>query len=148
MAAYVHGNVVTKPAEQPNEVRQREQKKRSKTVHLNRGYVMFLIVAAIVALFACVQYLQLQSDIMKRSKEITSMQRELSDAKEANTTKQNAIMNSMNLEEIRDIAINEFGMVPVEPQQIINYNDTNGSTMKQYADIPDSGIVASSDVVE
>ena len=148
MAAYVHGNVVTKPAEQPNEVRQREQKNRSKTVHLNRGYVMFLIVAAIVALFACVQYLQLQSDIMKRSKEITSMQRELSDAKEANTTKQNAIMNSMNLEEIRDIAINEFGMVPVEPQQIINYNDTNGSTMKQYADIPDSGIVASSDVVE
>ena len=38
------------------------------------------------------------------------MQQDLADAKEANTTKYNAIMNTMNLEEIRDMAMNQFGM--------------------------------------
>ena len=57
-------------------------------------------------------------------------------------------MNSMNLEQIRDIAINEFGMVYAEEDQIIKYQRPNGSAVTQFAGIPDSGIIASSDDVE
>ena len=84
-------------AKQPKEVSQRVRTNRTKALHMNRGYVAFLAVAAFVALFACMQYLQLQSEITNRSKNITSLQQELVDAKEANTTKYNAVMNSMNL---------------------------------------------------
>ena len=154
MATYVQGNVVRKtsaaapsPVKQ-KEVSQRVRTNRSKATHMNKGYVVFLAVAAMVALFACVQYLQIQSELTNRSKNITAMQQELADAKEANTTKYNAIMNSMNLEDIREIAITEFGMVYANEDQIIKYKNPCSTTVTQYAGIPKSGIVASSDEVE
>ncbi len=154
MATYVRGNTVRKETVvapqrvQQKEVSQRVRTNRSKAMHMNRGYVTFLAVAAVVALFTCVQYLQLQSDITSRSKHITSLQQELSDAREANATKYNAIMNTMNLEEIRDIAMNEFGMVYADENQVIKYQSPTGKTVIQYASIPGSGIAASSDSVE
>lgn len=155
MASYVYGNAVRKEQvtmpkreEQQREVSQRVRSNRTKALHMNRGYVIFLAVAAVVALFACVQYLQLQSEITNQSKHITSLQRELADAKEANTTKYNAIMNSMNLEEIRDIAMNEYGMVYADSEQIVKYQDPTGNGITQYAKIPESGVVASVDQVK
>ena len=155
MATYVSGNVVRKEAvvapkqvQKQKEVSQRVRTNRSKAMHMNRGYVTFLAVAAMVTLFACVQYLQLQSDITSRSKHITSLQQELSAAKEANTTKYNVIMNTMNLEEIRDVAMNQFGMVYADKDQIVKYQSPTGKSVTQFATIPGSGIIASSDVVE
>lgn len=154
MASYVYGNTVRKEAyvapkqEQQREISQRVRTNRNKALHMNRGYVVFLAAAAVVALFACVQYLQLQSEITTRSKNITSMQRELSDAKEANTTKYNSIVNSMNLEEIRDRAMNDLGMVYATPEQKIEYKSPTSNTVTQYESIPESGIIASSDKAE
>ncbi len=151
MAAYVHGNVVRKEAIAAEPQRQAPQKKvsqqvrrnRSKALHMNRGYVVFLTVASVVVLFACVQYLQLQSEITNRSKRIISLQQQLADAKEDNTTKYNVIMNSMNIEEIRDIAMNELGMVYAQDDQIVTYQSPTEGEITQYAAIPESGIVAS-----
>ena len=153
MATYVHGNVVRKelaPVQERTQTRSRRRTRaeRHKVLHMNRGYVVFLAVAAMVALFVCVQYLQLQSNITKRSQYITTLQRDIATAREENTTKDNEIMNSMNLEEIRDIAINEFGMVYASPEQVIEYHSPEGESVKQYSGIPDSGIVASSDVIK
>ena len=155
MATYIHGNVVRKEqvqapvrAPQQREVSQQVKKNRSNALHMSRGYVAFLAIAAIMVLSACVGYLQLQSEITSRSKHITSMQHELADMKEANTTKYNAIMNTMNLEQIRDKAMNEFGMVYADENQIVKYQSPTGKSVMQYATIPGSGIVASSDIVE
>lgn len=151
MGTYVYGNVVRKEniaAPKREIVQKRARAERTRVLHMNRGYVIFLAVAAVVALFVCVQYLQLQSNITKRSQYITSLQKELSDAKEANTTKYNAIINSMNLKEIRDKAMNEFGMVYAEPEQIVKYQSPDGTSVTQYLGIPKSGIIASSDVVK
>lgn len=154
MASYVHGNVVHKDSvvvQSPvkhKEVSQRVQANRSKAMHMSKGYVAFLAIAAIVVLFVCMRYLQLQSEISSRANHITALQQELADTKEANTTRYNVIMNSMNLEQIRDIAINEFGMVYAEEDQIIKYQRPDGSAVTQFAGIPESGIIASSDEVK
>ena len=155
MAAYVYGNAVRKdhveiqtPARQQKEVSQRVRANRSKEMHMSKGYVAFLAIAAIAVLFACMQYLQLQSEITSRSNHITALQQELADAKEANTTRYNVIMNSMNLEEIREIAIQDFGMVYAEADQIIKYQRPDGNAVTQFAGIPESGIIASSDEVK
>ena len=154
MASYVHGNVVRKDSvvvQSPvkhKEVSQRVQANRSKAMHMSKGYVAFLAIAAIAVLFACMQYLQLQSEITSRSNHITALQQELADAKEANTTRYNVIMNSMNLEEIREIAIRDFGMVYAEADQIIKYQRPDGNAVTQFAGIPESGIIASSDEVK
>lgn len=155
MASYVYGNtvrkevtVIQKPEKQPKEISQRVRNNRTKALHMSRGYVVFLAVAASVALFACVQYLQLQSEITERSKSITAMQLELENAKEENTTRYNAIVNSMNLEVIRDKAMSELGMVYAEAGQVIEYRNPANHLVTQYANIPESGIVASQEQVK
>ena len=155
MASYVYGTSARKvapmpqqPEQQTKEVSQRVRQNRSRALHMNRGYVVFLAVAAAFALIACVNYLQLQAEITNRSYNITALQQELADRKEANTTKYNVVINSMNLEEIRDKAMNEFGMVYASPEQVIEYRSPEEASVKQYSGIPDSGIVASSDVIK
>ena len=156
MASYVYGNTVRKetrpvspsPVREKKEVSQRVKQNRSKALHMSRGYVVFLAVAALVTLFACVQYLQLQSEVTNRSKNIAAMQRELADMKESNTTRYNAIVNSMNLEEIRDKAINELGMDYATADRVIEYKNPTSNLVTQYAEIPESGVVASSDLVK
>ena len=155
MASYVYGNTVRKevevpqiPAKQPKEISQRVRKNRSKALHMSKGYVVFLAVAASVALFACVRYLQLQSEITGRSKNITAMQLELQNAREENTTRYNAIVNSMNLEEIREKAMAELGMEYAKAGQVVTYQNPANHMITKYANIPESGIVASSEQVK
>lgn len=155
MAAYVYGNAVRKeepsivnPVRQPKEVSRRVRANRSKAMRMSKSYVAFLATAAMIVLFACMKYLQLQSEIASRSGNITALQQELADAKEANTTRYNVVMNTMNLEEIREIAMNQFGMVYADENQIIKYQSPDRSAVTQYLGIPESGITASSDKVK
>ena len=156
MASYVYGNTVRKENTMPQKelerkpkvVSQRVKKNQKNALHMNKGYVVFLTIAAVVALFACVQYLKLQAEVTTRSKNVTLLQQQLEDKKEANTTKYNAVMDSMNLEEIRERAMNELGMVYAKDGQIIKYEDPTSNSVVQYSDIPESGIIESADIVE
>lgn len=156
MASYVYGNTVRKENTMPQKelerkpkvVSQRVKKNQKNALHMNKGYVVFLTIAAVVALFACVQYLKLQAEVTTRSKNVTLLQQQLEDKKEANTTKYNAVMDSMNLEEIRERAMNELGMVYAKDGQIIKYEDPTSNSVVQYSDIPESGIIVSADIVE
>ena len=153
---YVYGNVVTKPAYEPRRHEkspERPEKRTSRQVRRNRrqalrmssAYVVFLTVAALMALIVCVNYVQLQSRITSRSKNITAMQEELADMKEENNTKYNAIMDSVNLDEIRDKAQTDLGMVYASPQQVVEYDNPATDYVKQYENIPEDGVLAQSD---
>ena len=114
-------------------------------MHMNPAYVIFLAVAAVAALVICINYIQLQSAITEHSKTITAMQEELADLKEENTTRENAVLDSVNLDEVRERAQNELGMVYASQDQIVNYEDPATDYVKQYEDIPESGVLAQSD---
>ena len=135
---YVYGNVVTKPAYEPRRHEkspERPVKRTSRQVRRNRRQ----------ALHMCVNYVQLQSRITSRSKNITAMQEELADMKEENNTKYNAIMDSVNLDEIRDKAQTDLGMVYASPQQVVEYDNPATDYVKQYESIPEDGVLAQSD---
>ena len=156
--AYVYGNTIRKEtlpktkehisSDKPRQTSRQVRKNRNKALHMSAGYVVFLAIAAIAALIVCTGYLKLQSEITSRSRNIASLQEELADLKEDNTTRYNAVLNSVNLEEIREKAINELGMVYASPEQIIKYKSPTSNTVKQYEDIPKSGVLAGSDKVE
>ena len=110
---------------------------------MNRAYVTFLAVAAIFALILCVNYVQ--SRITSHSKEVSSLQKELADLKEQNNTKYNSVMDSVNLDEIREKAMNELGMVYATSDQVIEYESPSGDYVKQYEGIPEDGVLAQSD---
>lgn len=155
--AYIYGNTVrqteTVPArehrrkeqEQPRRVSSQVRKNRNQAMHMSAGYVIFLAVAAVVALFVCVQYLSLQSERTGRSGRITALQQEITDLKEENTTRLNSALDTINLEEVREKATKELGMTPAKEGQIITYKDPAADYMKQYEDIPKSGVIAQSD---
>lgn len=152
---YVYGNAVPKPAyepqrrtketEQPERVSWQVRKNRKKALHISPGYVVFLAAAAILALVVCVNYVQLQSKITNHSKNITAMQEELADMKEENNTKYNAVMDSVNLDEIREKAQGDLGMVYASSDQIVEYDNPASDYVKQYENIPEDGIIARSD---
>ena len=109
--AYMYGNAVPKPQMDPGRHRERSPKRsrklsiqtkrnRRKAQSVNKAYVMFLAVAAVVALIVCVNYIKLQSSITSRAENITALQEKLADLKESNNTKYNSIMDSVNLEDV------------------------------------------------
>ena len=117
---------------------------RKKAMGINKAYVVFLSVAAILMLVVCVQYVQLRAELTNRSKNITALQEELANLNEANTTKYNAVMDSVNLEEVREKAMDDLGMVYANENQVVEYDNPDGDYIKQYEQIPDEGVVASS----
>lgn len=154
---YIYGNTVRQAEVMPRRrdyeeapVREREvsrqvKKNRRQALHMNPVYVMFLATAAVVALAVCVWYLQVCSELTRRSEHITAMQEELADAREENTTRYNSIMDSVNLEEVRDRAIGELGMVYANADQIVEYQNPVSDYVKQYQEIPKDGVVAQAD---
>lgn len=156
--AYVYGNTVRQPrvsidrqtALQPSEpkrVSKQVHKNRKRALDMNKGYVLFLSIAAIAALFICVRYLQIQSEITNRSEAIAALQRELTELKEENTAMYNAATDSVDLEELRKRAVEDLGMVPATPDQVMEYDSPTSSYVKQYEEIPENGILAQSSKV-
>ena len=152
---YVYGNTVRQaepaPLREPR-TRQRQPKKASRQVQRTRtramkislAYAVFLTAAAICAVLICVMYLNLQSDVVSRSENVTALQEELAALTEANDTRYNAAVDSVNLVTIREKAINEMGMVPVEEGTVVEYDSPAGDYVKQYSDIPENGVLAKS----
>ena len=106
---------------------------------------MFLSAAAILALVICVNYVKLQSRLTSYSKNIAALQGELADMREENHTKYNAVMDSVNLEEIREKAQEGLGMVYATPDQVVGYQRPSADYVKQYENIPEDGVLAQSD---
>lgn len=155
---YVYGNAVPKPSYEPDR-REGEQKRRppkkkvshqvkrnrKKALRVSKRYVVFLSMAALLALVVCVNYIQLQSRLTSRSKNISALQEELSDLKEENNTKYNSVMDSVNLEEVRKKAQKDLGMVYASPDQVVEYESPSSDYVKQYEEIPEDGVLAQSD---
>ena len=133
---YIYGNTVRQAEVMP----QRQEEPR-KAMRMNPAYVMFLSIAAVAALVVCVWYLQVRAELTSRTEHITELQQELADAKEENTTRYNVVMDSVNLEEVRDRAINDLGMGYATSDQIIEYQNPVNDYVKQYESIPKSGVL-------
>ena len=151
---YVYGSAVPKQEALPERRKEERpvwkqtssqvKKNRRRALDMSPIYTGFLTVAAVCAVFICVVYLQLQSELVQRSENITALQEELSDLTEANDTAYNAAADSVNLQEIRDKAMNELGMVYAANGNVVEYDSPTSDYVKQYNEIPSDGILAKS----
>lgn len=148
---YIYGNTVRKVQPEPQrreEVQEPPKKKvssqvrknRKQALHMNSAYTVFLAIATVATLAACVWYLQLRFEGTSHVANIAAMEQELADLKEENTTRENSILDSVNLEVIRERALG-LGMVYVDSDQIITYQNPSGDYVKQYEEIPKSGVL-------
>ena len=146
---YLYGNTVRKIEprwEEPEEIPKKHhnskelpkgnrhygvRKNRDKARYMNAGYVMFLAAALCAAAFILVNYVQLQAELTNVTKTVASKQSELNSLKVANDEEYNRIISSIDLEEIKRIAITELGMVYAQEGQIIEYANESADYMRQ-----------------
>ncbi len=103
---------------------------------MSAGYVLFLLTALVATGIILVYYIGLQSDITNSVKHISVLERQLNELKVANEEDYSRISSSVDLEEIRRIAIQELGMQYAQEGQIISFASENSDYVKQIAEIP------------
>jgi len=99
------------------------RKNREKAYHMNFGYVVFLAAALFIAGYVLIGYIQMQADLTSQMQTIASLESELNSLRLANDEELIRINSSLDLEEIKRIAIGELGMVYATEGQIINYTN-------------------------
>lgn len=146
---YIEGNTVRKiqplkqrPArkQEPGRQAARRPGKKEKIQYVNIFYTVFLVTAAVVLLWSCVNYLQLQAETTSRVKHIASLEAQLENLRKENDDNYTRIMTSVDLDYIKDVAINELGMVYAKEDQVILYDGGTRDYVRQNAKIPDEEV--------
>lgn len=102
------------------------------------GYVMVMILLLTAMTVTLVVYTKLHADITDTIEQISTLENELTDLKSANDETYNEIVNSIDLDEIRDKAINDLGMQYADPDQVVNYSDSADDYVHQVTGVDDS----------
>lgn len=144
-SVYVQGNTARKLQELPAYEPQRPQKKisnrtrknRERALHMNVGTVLSMAVAMVAAGLILTVYLTLQSDITNSMKRIASLESTLNEMKMENDENYSRITSSVDLEEVKRIAMQELGMRYAEEGQIIRFNGEGSDYIRQIGNIPD-----------
>ena len=141
--SYVEGNTVRKinvaeeiqkPIER-KENRENVRKNQHNAFRMNFGYMVFLIGALAVSAMILMSYISLQSDIIIATKRVASLERELNNLKLSNDEDYARAASSVDLEQIRSVAIGELGMKYAKEGQIINVSGEGSDYVRQLADI-------------
>ncbi len=140
---YVYGNAAPQ-YDVTEEIRKRPARKLSNSARRNReiakhmspGFLLYLSAALAVTGFILTGYIGLQSDITNSVQHISVLEKQLNDLKLANDEEYSRITSSVNLEEIKRIAIQELGMQYAGEGQIVPFSSEDNDYVKQMAEIP------------
>lgn len=113
----------------------RQQQERA--LRANRRYVMFLTMGVMIFGVFAGSYIKIQSDITARMKTISKLESQIADLKAENDEAFKRINTAIDLEAIKNTAINELGMFYATGEQIVYYTVENDDYMNQYIDIPE-----------
>lgn len=141
---YVEGNTVRKlqPSSRPDrrqrpKLQERRKSSAGKRIqYVNVFYTVFLAAAACMVLWSGVNYLQLQAELTGRIKNIASLEMQLESLRKENDDNYTRIMTSVDLDYIKEVAINELGMVYANEDQVILYDGGTRDYVRQNGEIP------------
>lgn len=113
------------------------RRNRERALYMGRGYVAFLSACVVVVALSAVALVQMQSQVTQRMKNIAAMESQLTDMKADNDARYKEIVTSVDLEYVKEVAINELGMNYATAEQLVYFNVDNQNFMDQYGDIPE-----------
>ena len=153
---YINGNTVREispaPVRHPEHRETREEKEerrrkknrrnaarrnRERALHMNRGYVAFLTICVAISAYAAVTYVQLQANVASHMRNIANLQSQVTNLRADNDARYKAVSTSVDLNYVKDVAMNQLGMRYATEEQIIYYSVDNSNFMDQYSDIPE-----------
>ena len=113
------------------------RRNRERAMYMSPARVMFLSACVGLSVFAAVSLVQIQAQTTQRMKHIASLESQLTDLREDNDAKYKEIVTSVDLNYIKDVAINELGMTYASEEQVVYFSIENENFMDQYSDIPE-----------
>lgn len=138
---YIEGNVVRKmdvadyDFNNPVELKKESKKLKARLGGISLNYVLFLSLAIIGMVIMLTQYLGYRSAIAEQQHEVAKLQSELNTKKLANDEEYARIMGSVDIEEIKTIAMDELGMTYPNSNQIVAFVDNDSDYVRQYKDV-------------
>lgn len=149
-SAYVHGSTVRKlnpqyqsPQEWTSrpyllEEPEQENRRQPKVGHgIDMLSLLFLIAAIILTLYVCIEYLQVQADIVQWNKSINALDTRITALDKENDALEAVLKTAeCDLEYIYQIAVGTLGMVYPNQNEVIYYENPETGYFRQYYDIP------------
>lgn len=144
--AYVYGNTVRKEElaarlkEAPSFetlLEQEGEERRRKRAGINLSFALFLCVAILVMGYALVSYLTIQSDIANLVDNISGYEQTLNNLTLENDDNYSKMVNTVDYDVIRKVAIEELGMVYASKEQIVTYTRERSDYVRQLNDLSD-----------
>lgn len=112
-------------------------RKRVKKNRMSFLYVAFLVAAFIFLGSSLVSYIKLRAEISAASDRVSYYEQEYNNLVVANDDEYSKIVDTIDLEEIRRVAIEDLGMVYADESQIITYTRESSDYVRQLKDIND-----------
>lgn len=103
------------------------------------GFFVFsvLLLATIVTMGVCFDYLKVQSGITNMQKKISVMEGEIIEQQKENRELQEKLESSVDLSYIYDVATKELGMVQPKKSQVKSYTSKKSDMVRQYGEVPE-----------
>ena len=149
---YISGNTVReldtpvrrdrRSREEIEEINRRKRRKnavrrnRARAMGMSRRYVVFLTLCVLVVATSAVLLVQLQSQVTARMRNIAVLQSDVNDLRADNDARYKSITTSVDLNHVKDVAMNQLGMTYPTEEQVVYYTIENSNFMDQYSDIP------------
>ena len=138
---YIRGTSVRKPqrVRRQQHVRVHEVDRPRRHRNMSLGYLLFLSFAMVLMVGTLAWYISLQSEIKNSVKHIAALESQLNNLKQDNDEAYNRANGNVDLDEVKRIAIQEYGMIYASEGQIVRYSDGGGNDyVRQLAPIPEA----------
>lgn len=112
------------------------RRNREKAMGMSRGYVAFLTLCVILSAVSSFILIGTQASVSNRMRSVAAMQSQIEDLRTDNDARYKEITTSVDLNYIKDVAMNQLGMSYATEDQVIYYSVEKSNFMDQYSDIP------------
>ena len=141
---YIDGNTVRRieprfGERKPAKVRERSGH-RSELLQIpqvSSGYYFFFLVALAVTAVVCLWYVRIHSDITASQKRVVALESTLSSLRQANDEEYERIAGSVDMEEIKKIAMTDLQMKYPDEDQVVHITVEEDDYVRQYGKIPE-----------
>lgn len=143
---YEDGSAVRKLSYYPQEeerielpqrkVSQKPHRTRQHAMQMSKGYVVFLTAVCVATVLVCVNFLQLKAQITTQNETVATLETKLSKRKADNDAYYNTVMASINMDEVKETALNRLGLQYADESQVRYYDTKGNSYVRQYTDVP------------
>lgn len=147
---YVQGSAVRQPEMVPNPQRKKQQhaeEERRYRHHLavekerqrefSLSYMVGFVAVVGLSLFVLGDYIKEEATLYKQSRQIQLLQNTRDNLMVENDAAEARLEDNVDLAEIEQIAVEQYGMIYPEQSQIIEFENTEGDYIRQYENIPD-----------